>query len=218
MSHPNIKICCIATIEEASFAVRYGASAIGLVSAMPSGPGTISEEMIAEIVPHVPEGIATFLLTSKRDAASIIRQWHKTHVTTLQIVDAVEKSVYSAIRTEVPHLSIVQVIHVNGEEAVREAIDVEPFVDSILLDSGNPKLKTKVLGGTGKTHDWKISKQIVDSVAVPVFLAGGLNPDNVQQAIEAVHPFGVDVCSGVRTDGKLDEEKLRRFIEAVKAF
>lgn len=216
MKTPKVKICCIASIEEAQLAVRYGASAVGLVSAMPSGPGPISEELIAEIVPHIPEGIFSFLLTSKQDAESIIAQQKKTKVNTLQLVDAVSVDVYAALRKELPDVSIVQVIHVVDESSVEEAKSVAPFVDMILLDSGNPKLAVKELGGTGRRHDWSVSKKIVESVNVPVFLAGGLKAENVREAIESVRSYGLDLCSGVRTDGKLDEEKLKRFMNVVK--
>ena len=183
---------------------------------MPSGPGPIPETLISQLVQHVPEGVASFLLTSKQDAVSIVGQVHRTHVTAVQLVDTVGKDILTALREEFSHLSIAQVIHITGEEAIRKAIEIEQFVDCLLLDSGNPDLRVKELGGTGRTHDWKISKTIVDSVTIPVYLAGGLKPENVRESIETVHPFGVDVCSGVRTEGKLDEEKLKRFFEAIK--
>lgn len=215
MKTPKVKICCIASIEEAQLAVRHGASALGLVSAMPSGPGPISEELIAEIVPHIPKGILSFLLTSKQDAASIIAQQRKTKVTTLQLVDAVTVDVYKELSKELPGVSIVQVIHVLDESSVNEAKSVAPFVDMILLDSGNPKLAVKELGGTGRRHDWSVSRKIVESVNIPVFLAGGLKAENVREAIETVRPYGLDLCSSVRTDGKLDEAKLETFFKAV---
>ena len=211
----KVKICCISSIEEAKLAIKYGASALGLVSAMPSGPGPISEEMIAEIVSHIPKGIASFLLTSKQDAESIIIQQRQTKVNTLQLVDAVSVEVYQRLRKELLQIKLVQVIHVVGEESIAEAKSVAPYVDKILLDSGNPNLAVKELGGTGRKHDWNISRKIVESVNVPVFLAGGLNAENVREAIEFVRPYGVDICSGVRTNGKLNEEKLKRFFEAV---
>ena len=92
----------------------------------------------------------------------------------------------------------------------------EEHVDALLLDSGNPSLAVKELGGTGRTHDWKLSRRIRDSVSIPVFLAGGLTPSNVADAVAAVEPFGLDVCSGVRSDGNLDPVKLRAFVDAVK--
>jgi phosphoribosylanthranilate isomerase len=212
----KVKICCIKSREEAQLALRYGASALGFVSAMPSGPGPISEDQIAAIIPHVPRGIATFLLTSRQDAASIIAQRRKTEANTLQLVDSVPFSLYPELRGALPGIVIVQVIHVTGSEAIEAAKAVAPFVDGILLDSGNPSLPVKELGGTGRVHDWSISRMIRDQVGVPVFLAGGLRPENVADAIKSVNPFAVDVCSGVRTNGVLDEEKLSRFFTAIE--
>lgn len=215
-SIPKVKICCIASVEEAQLAIRYGASALGLVSAMPSGPGPISEELIAEIAATIPPGVASFLLTSKQDAASIIRQQQKTRVNTLQLVDAVPVPDLQRLHAELPGISIVQVIHVLDESSVEEAQSVAPYVHALLLDSGNPKLAVKELGGTGRRHDWSLSRKIVASVKKPVFLAGGLKAENVREAIETVQPYGLDLCSSVRADGKLDEAKLKRFMDAVK--
>jgi phosphoribosylanthranilate isomerase len=214
---PRVKICCIASMEEAQLAVRYGASAVGLVSEMPSGPGPIPEELIAGIVPTIPPGVGTFLLTSKQDAPTIIVQQHRTRVNTLQLVDAVSIETYKRLREELPGIAIVQVIHVLGGHSIDEALCVAPYVHAILLDSGNPNLAVKVLGGTGRTHDWNISLQIREAVPVPLFLAGGLNDANVADAIHQVQPYAIDVCSGVRTGGKLDEEKLSAFLSAIKA-
>ncbi len=215
MSIPKVKICCIASADEAARAVAAGASAIGLVSAMPSGPGAISEELIAGIIVTVPSGIATFLLTSSQDAGTIIAQQKTTGANTLQLVDAVSMDVYAELRKQLPGTVIVQVIHVVDETALEEALAVEPYVDTILLDSGNPRLKIKELGGTGRRHDWNISRNIVDAVSVPVFLAGGLHEGNVKEAIERVRPYGLDLCSGVRTNGSLDQRKLEGFFQAI---
>ncbi len=214
---PRVKICCIANKDEARLAIRYGASAVGLVSEMPSGPGPIPEALIAEIAPTIPPGIASFLLTSKQDAPSIIAQQRRTHVNTLQLVDAVSVDTYRQLRAELPGIALVQVIHVLGEKSIAESVAVSPYVDTILLDSGNPNLAVKVLGGTGRKHDWNISRRIREAVPVPLFLAGGLNHTNVADAIRQVRPYALDVCSGVRTDGKLDEEKLFAFFSAIKA-
>lgn len=217
-SQPKIKICCISSIKEAALAIQYGASALGLVSAMPSGPGPISEELIADIIASVPAGIATFLLTCRQDADSIIAQQRKTKANTLQLVDAVPFNVYSTLRKELTGITLVQVIHVVDEASIEEAKSVAPFVDMILLDSGNPKLAVKELGGTGRRHNWELSKVIVGSADKPVFLAGGLNAGNVREAIDVVRPYGVDLCSSVRTNGQMDEVKLRDLFEAVKIF
>lgn len=207
----RVKICCISSIEEAQLAVKYGASALGLVSEMPSGPGVISEESIIKIAALIPPGISTFLLTSKQSVDEIIKQQRRCRTNTIQICDKIISGTYKELKEALPGIKIVQVIHVTGEESIQDAIDVSKNVDGILLDSGNQKLAVKKLGGTGRVHDWTISRKIVESVRVPVFLAGGLSPDNVSDAIQQVQPFGVDICSGVRTDGKLDEQKLKSF-------
>ncbi|MBL8191059.1 MAG: phosphoribosylanthranilate isomerase [Acidobacteria bacterium] len=215
MTKPRVKICCINSLAEAELAVRYGASALGLVSAMPSGPGVIEEELIAEIAARVPPPIATFLLTSLQDTDAIIEQQRRLRANTIQLVDRLERGSYADLRRALPGIRLVQVIHVTGEESVAEAVTVASHVDAILLDSGNQTLAVKELGGTGRTHDWTLSRKIREAAGVPIFLAGGLKPENVGEAIRAVEPFGLDLCSGVRTDGKLDETKLARFFERV---
>lgn len=213
---PRVKICCISSAQEARLAIRYGASAVGLVSQMPSGPGVIPDALIAEITGTVPPGVASFLLTSKQDSRSIIEQQRATRVNTIQLCDRLLDDGYEELKSALPGVSIVQVIHVNGEESVAEAKQVADRVDAILLDSGNQSLPVKELGGTGRTHCWVLSRKIRDTVDVPVFLAGGLHADNVSAAIERVAPFGLDLCSGVRTEGRLDESKLDRFMGAVE--
>jgi phosphoribosylanthranilate isomerase len=210
VARPRIKICCISSLDEAKLAVRYGASALGLVSHMPSGPGVISEDRIAEIAATIPPSIGSFLLTSLQDAFDIISQQQRCRTNTVQICDRLTGGSYRDLKNALPGISIVQVIHVAGQEAVDEAVSIAPYVDAILLDSGNQKLPTKELGGTGRTHDWSLSRKIREQVEVPVFLAGGLTPANVKQAVEEVCPFGLDICSGVRTKGNLDEVKLRK--------
>lgn len=212
---PRIKICCISSLEEARLAVQAGASALGLVGPMPSGPGVISDDLIAGIARTVPPPIGTFLLTSETDAQAIIRHHQKVKTNTVQIVDALQTGTYAEIRAALSGIKLVQVIHVTGDESLDEALRIAPEVDALLLDSGNPNLAVKELGGTGRTHNWAISRRIVESVSAPVFLAGGLRPDNVRAALEAVQPFGLDLCSGVRTEGKLDPVKLELFFGAL---
>ncbi len=215
MSQPRVKICCIGSAEEAQLAIRFGASALGLVGPMPSGPGIISDELIAEIARNVPPPVATFLLTSETEAPAIVAHQKKVRTNTVQIVDALQTGTYTEIRQALPGVKLVQVIHVTGDESLDEAQRLAPEVDALLLDSGNPNLAVKELGGTGRVHNWMLSRRIVESVPVPVFLAGGLRPDNVRAAIETVQPFGLDLCSGVRTGGLLDPVKLERFFEEV---
>lgn len=211
-----VKICCMASREEAALAMSMGADALGLVSAMPSGPGPIADQLIADIAATVPPPIATFLLTCRQDAEGIIEQHAMCRTSTLQLVDTVAPAELRKLRVRLPGIKLVQVIHVGGEESIEEAREVSGLVDALLLDSGNQKLAVKELGGTGRVHDWNISRRIREAVAVPLFLAGGLNARNVREAIAAVRPHGVDICSGVRTAGRLDPTKLRPFIHAVK--
>lgn len=215
IKRPRVKICCIADRAEADLAIRYGASALGLVAEMPSGPGPISDEAILEIARHVPPPIATFLLTSQTTARGIIDHHRRTLTNTIQIVDELTDRAYHEIREALPGVKLVQVIHVRDDASVNEAAELAEFVDAILLDSGNPSLAVKELGGTGRKHDWKLSRKIVEISDKPVFLAGGLNSGNVREAFETVQPFGLDICSGVRTDGRLDEVKLRELFTAI---
>jgi len=213
---PRVKICCIGSVDEAALAIDCGASALGLVSTMPSGPGVIGDDQIAEIAATIPPAIGIFLLTSRQRVAEIVEQQRFCRPNTIQICDHLTAGTHRDLKTELPGISIVQVIHVTGPESVEEAARVAPEVDAILLDSGNQKLPVKELGGTGRLHDWTLSREIRERIGAPMFLAGGLIPENVEQAIGAVGPFGLDVCSGVRTDGKLDAGKLKRFFAAVR--
>jgi phosphoribosylanthranilate isomerase len=211
----RIKICCIGSIEEARTAINYGASAIGLVSSMPSGQGVISDELICKIAKIIPPPVATFLLTSETSSGGIVSHHRRVNTNTIQIVDELKKGTYQDIKEKLPGIKIVQVIHVLNERSIDEALKVSEKVDALLLDSGNPNLAVKELGGNGRTHNLALSRRIIEQSTVPVFLAGGLNAENVREAIEIVQPFGVDVCSGVRTDEKLDQKKLEGFFRAV---
>jgi phosphoribosylanthranilate isomerase len=213
----RVKVCCIASTDEADLAIAAGADAIGLVSAMPSGPGPIPEDDIASIVRHVGGRAATVLLTSRQDAEGIAAQLRRIRPTVVQLVDELPTPEYLALRTAHPDVSLMQVIHVRGAASVADAIRVAPFVDAILLDSGDPTAAVKELGGTGRVHDWAVSRAIRDAVARPLFLAGGLRTSNVADAIAMVRPFGVDVCSGVRVNGHLDAEMVHAFIRGARA-
>jgi phosphoribosylanthranilate isomerase len=203
------------SVAEARLAVSAGASALGLVGQMPSGPGVVDDALIAEIAAIVPPAVATFLLTSETGADAIVDHVRRCRTNTVQLVDRVEVTAHAAIRRALPQVKIVQVLHVADADVVDEARALAGAVDAFLLDSGNPKLAVKVLGGTGRVHDWDLSRRIVEAVDRPVFLAGGLRADNVGEAIARVQPFGVDLCSSVRSEGRLDADKLAAFFAAV---
>jgi phosphoribosylanthranilate isomerase len=213
----RLKVCCISSPDEARLAVRAGADALGLVGKMPSGPGVIDDTLAARIVQTAPPPVATFMLTSETEMDAIIAHQRRVGANTIQLVDAVSADVYTQLRAALPAIKLVQVIHVIDERNIDEALrTVEQGVDALLLDSGNPTLAVKELGGTGRVHNWQISRQIVEQASVPVFLAGGLNISNVEEALEQIQPFGLDVCSGVRTNGHLDEAKLLAFVNALR--
>jgi phosphoribosylanthranilate isomerase len=215
VSVSRVKICCISSIEEAKIAIERGAHALGLVANMPSGPGVISEELIAKIARYAPPAVTSVLLTSHQSCEEIITQHHNCRTNAIQMCDDLHIGTYDGLRSALPGISLIKVIHVSGEESIVKAKNVASSVDAILLDTGS-KSDTKIeLGGTGRIHDWSVSAQICSQVKIPVFLAGGLNPYNVQEAIEKVHPFAVDVCSGVRTNDLLDKSKVSDFIQNV---
>lgn len=216
VSLPRLKVCCIASHEEAALAVRLGADALGLVSSMPSGPGVIPEDRIAEIARAVPPPVATFLLTSCQTVDGIVEQNRRLRCSTIQIVDRLVQGTYAELRENLPGIKIVQVIHVTGPKSADDALAVADSVDALLLDSGRPEGIVKELGGTGRRHDWNISRRIRETVHIPLFLAGGIRPENVREAVEEVGPFGIDVCSGVRTEGALDEAKLKALVAALQ--
>jgi len=212
----RIKICCIRSREEAWLAIRWGADAIGLVGAMPSGPGTIDDDTIAAIASEVPPPVASFLLTSESTAQGIATHVRKTGPSVVQVVRHIEPDESARLVELLPTTRRVQVIHVEDECALGLIAQYSPHAHAFLLDSGRPSLPVPQYGGTGHTHDWRISAEFVRRSPLPVFLAGGLAPDNVSEAIRTVRPYGVDLCSGVRTSGRLDPGRLASFVEAVR--
>jgi phosphoribosylanthranilate isomerase len=213
----RVKICCMGSVEEVRIAVAAGADAVGLVAEMPSGPGPIADALIAAIAAAVPPPVTPFLLTQRQSADEILDHAAATGVTTVQLVRQVDADVHRALRVAARGLRIVQVVHVEDERAVELARLYAETADALLLDSGRPSLAVAELGGTGRAHDWRISRRIVEAVQKPVFLAGGLTPANAAEAIGAVRPFGLDLCSGVRTEGALDPVRLAAFVAAVRA-
>ena len=211
----KVKICCIKSVEEAHAAVACGASALGLVSTMPSGPGVLDETVIAQIARAIPPPIATFLLTSATEPEEIVAQQRRCGTNTLQLCDHLPPSTYPLLRSALPGIKLVQVVHVEDSQSVDYAVAAAEHVDALLLDSGSLSAPIKELGGTGRTHDWRLSRRIRDAIEIPLFLAGGLSSENVAEAIGIVEPFGIDLCSSVRTDDRLDLQKLSAFFSAI---
>lgn len=210
----RVKVCCISSKQEATLALQAGADALGLVTHMPSGPGVIADEKAAAIAEWIGPRAATVMLTSRQRAAGIVEQVSLVRPTIVQLCDALPVEEYARLREAMPYVLLMQVVHVQGSASVDEATGVAPHVDAILLDSGRPDAAVKELGGTGRRHDWAVSRAVCEAVSAPVFLAGGLTRENVREAIETVRPFGVDVCSGVRRAGMLDSELVHGFVSA----
>jgi len=210
----KIKICCISSQEEADKAIAAGADILGLVARMPSGPGVIPDERIAAIAKAVPRTVRTFLLTAETEADAIVDHWKRCRTSAIQLVDLPDPDAYDEIIRQLPRVELIQAVHVEDRNAVLLAEFLNDRVDALLLDSGSPARGQ--LGGTGRVHDWGLSRRIVDNASIPVFLAGGLRADNVGQAIEEVQPQGVDICSGVRENGQLSGDRLRAFIATVR--
>lgn len=211
----RVKVCCIASVSEAETAAAAGADAIRLVGAMPSGPGPIEDRVIAEVARWAPPALSTFLLTSETTAAGIADHVRRTGVSVVQVVSHIPVEEAAELAARLPTAKRVQVIHVEGEDALELMAGYAPHVHGFLLDSGRPSAAE--LGGTGRVHDWSVSAEFVQRSPRPVFLAGGLSAANAAEAVRTVRPYGLDVCSGLRTDGALDRDKLDAFMAAVSA-
>lgn len=212
----RVKICCISSVDEAEFATKAGADALGLVGKMPSGLGTLPDKTIAEIAKVIAPGVSSFLLTSETKAGDIAEHLLRTGVGTVQLVQHLSLSETMALDRVLLSTRRVQVIHMEDENALKLLDAFEPYVHAFLLDSGRPNAETPEFGGTGRIHDWDLSREFVRKSKKPVFLAGGLTPENVGDAILKVRPFGVNVCSGVRSSHHLDQKKLVAFMNAVR--
>lgn len=213
----RIKICCIRSEHEALLAIRGGAHALGLVGEMPSGPNMLSDALIRKIVDSVPPTYTTVLLSSRTDPDSIVEHQKATRANALQLVGQVSPGTLRAVKAGLPGISLFKVIHVEDERSIALALSFSDVADALLLDTGSPNALAPELGGTGRTHDWRISREIVRSCPKPVFLAGGLDSRNVEEAIQTVRPFGIDVCSGLRPEGTLDERALQDFVARARS-
>jgi len=211
----QIKICCIASLEEAQLAIQSGADAVGFVG-IDSSPRAMKLNTIAAITAQLTQHTATFFLTAECTAASITQRVNAAGTTTVQIASSLAVSELEKLQTALPETRRVQVIHVENESALDLIAQYAPYVHAFLLDSGHPNQAEPVYGGTGQTHDWSISAEFVRRSPIPVILAGGLSAENVGNAIRLVKPFAVDLCTGVRTNGKLDPSKLQAYIHAVR--
>lgn len=188
-----------------------GADLLGLVGPMPGGPGVLTPAEARAIASGFDGPARPVLLTSSETAEDIARDASDAGVSSVQVVRHIP--VGDARTLGESGLHYMQVIHVEDTASV-DLIDLyAEHCDAFLLDSGTPA--TGVLGGTGAVHDWALSAEVVRRSPRPVWLAGGLTPANVGEAMARVRPDGLDVCSGLRRAGRLDAGLLRDYMQAI---
>lgn len=209
----RIKICCIADLPEAELAGRAGADFLGFVGPMPDGPGILTHDAMRAVVARFSPPPEPVLLTSAPTAEGIVADAAAVGVTTVQVVRHIAPA--EAAKLAQTSLTVLQVVHVEGPDAIDLISVYAPHCDAFLLDSGRPSKGS--LGGTGRVHDWAVSTAFVARSPRPVFLAGGLTPENVAEAVQRVRPDGLDVCSGLRVDGRLMPNRLAEFVTRSRA-
>ncbi len=212
-----VKICGIRRPEDALIAAGLGADAIGLlVGQKHNSPDFVSATVARDIARALPPSVEAVLVTRVEDVDEIERLLQQSEITTIQLHSEIAPSSVEGLRGRIPHLKIFKSVSVISADSVAYPEAFKKLVDGFVLDSVN--LATNQVGGTGKTHDWSVSRQIVMRYSeVPIILAGGLNSENVRSAIERVRPFGVDVNSGTKAaDGFKDPPKMEAFIAQAK--
>lgn len=210
----KVKICGIKTAEELKSVILSGADAVGFISGIThKSEDAIQPEEVRNLSKLVPPFITPVLVTHLTSLGELFQIIITAQVFTIQLQGDISPENIRLLKQALPYAKFIKAIHVVDRSAIEKAKEYENIVDAILLDSKT----SDRLGGTGLTHDWNISAEIVKTVKVPVILAGGLNPDNVKEAINKVKPFGVDVNTGVKgLNGYKDPEKVKRFIEIAK--
>ena len=213
----RVQIAGVSSLEEAIALERAGADALGFTLRLPTGThDELTEAKARSIIAALPPFVTSVAITyvdTGRDAVDLCRY---LGVGALQLHGKFGGRDLELVRAALPHLKLIRVVHVTGPEALAAARALERRVDAIILDTYDPVSGRH--GATGKTHDWELSRRIVAAVGTPVILAGGLTPGNVADAIRTVHPWGVDVHTGVEDpDGRRNFGKMRAFIERAKA-
>jgi phosphoribosylanthranilate isomerase len=213
----RVQIAGVSSLDEALAAEQAGADALGFTVRLPTGVHDgLTEAAARGIVAALPPFIATVAITYVDTAREAVDLCRYLGVSALQLHGPFPSQELPLIRAALPHLKLIRAVHVTGPEALAQARALERRVDAIILDTYDAASGRH--GATGKTHDWTISRQIVAQVRAPVMLAGGLTPDNVAAAIDAVHPWAVDVHTGVENpDGTRNLATLRLFIQRAKA-
>jgi len=212
----RVKICGVGDAREVALAAASGADAIGFVSGWKTPEGRLDDAQIEALMRQVPSGPSKVLLTPYLSPEAMIAHAVRCGADTLQICDHVPVAYRYEVRAALPEVRLLQVAHMGGAIEVSEVVGLAEGADGLLLDSGVSGASFSERGGTGRVHDWEKSRAVVASVNTPVWLAGGLTPNNVLEAVSTVRPYGVDVCSGLRDQGVLSRRLVRQFMDALK--
>ncbi len=211
----RVKICGIKTLEDALAAAEAGADELGFHVGLTGARAPLEADNVAKIIAELPENVESVMVTSVTEAEQLIQLARKTGAQVIQLYGDATPETIGDVRKALPGIKVWKVLNVSDESSIEKAKEYQDSADAIALDTLNKE--TGVRGGTGKTHDWNISKKIVESISIPVILAGGLNPENVADAVKTVHPYGLDVNSGVSNpDGSKNIEKVKAFVQAAK--
>jgi phosphoribosylanthranilate isomerase len=207
----RVKICGNRSVAEALIAAQSGADAVGILV----GPHSESQkhfvttETACDILAALPPFIRGVIVTTYSTEADITSLIEMTGATVVQCHSDIQPRTLATLRERFPAVHFIAVVHVAGSDTIEIAHTFASVAHALLLDTAYKG----AAGGTGVTHDWSVSADIVRAVSVPVILAGGLNPENVRDAIAQVRPYAVDVRSGVCTiTGEKNEEKMKAFI------
>ena len=213
----RVQIAGVSSLEEALAIERLGADALGFTVRLPTGVHDgLTEAKARSIIAALPPFVSSVAITYVDNANEAVALCRYLGATVLQLHGKFPTGDLRLIRAALPHIKLIRAVHVTGPEALVQARSLQRSVDALILDTYDPA--TGRGGATGKTHDWKLSRQIVESIRAPVILAGGLTPDNVAEAIRQVRPWAVDVHTGIENaDGSRNLKKIRAFVEQAKA-
>jgi len=208
----KVKICGHRTVADAKQSAKLGADFVGVIVEVPvDTPRKISAEQAAEIIHSIEPPVLGVMVIIPGTVKNAVELYEAVRAPFIQLHGDENPEFVKELRSAVP-CNVIKTIHIEGMDSIKQAQNHAKFADAILLDTA-----TERAGGSGIIHDWKISKKIVELVEIPVFLAGGLTPENVGEVIEAAWPYCVDVASGVEgADGEKDIRKVKDFIRKAK--
>lgn len=201
----KIKICGITNKEDALRAIKLKVDALGFIFA--NSPRRVDPKIVQKIIELLPPFISSVGVFVNKDREKVKKIAESCHLTTLQFHGEESPSYCQGFRQKV-----IKAFRIKDKNVLKKIPQYQDKVDACLLDAYSPFK----YGGTGKIFNWDVARE-VKKLRIPIILSGGLNPDNVEEAINKVRPYAVDVSSGVeKKPGKKDPEKLRNFVKIVR--